>query len=87
MQRIDHIGSLLRPQSLIDAFKQFARNELRPDFFEAAQDDAIREVVAKRPVSPSAMLEELAAVNRAMNYSRAGDRRIFEGFVLRLVQR
>ncbi|MDP2313712.1 MAG: DNA polymerase III subunit delta [Pseudomonadota bacterium] len=47
----------------------------------------IREVVAKRPVSPSAMLEELAAVNRAMNSSRAGDRRIFEAFVLRLVQR
>lgn len=44
----DHIGSLLRPQSLIDAFKQFARNELRPDFFEAAQDEAIREVVAKQ---------------------------------------
>src|SRR5690349_8642592 len=44
----DHIGSLLRPKSLIDAFKQFARNELRPDFFEAAQDDAIREVVAKQ---------------------------------------
>jgi 5-methyltetrahydropteroyltriglutamate--homocysteine methyltransferase len=44
----DHIGSLLRPPSLIDSFKQFARNELRPDFFEAAQDDAIREVVAKQ---------------------------------------
>jgi 5-methyltetrahydropteroyltriglutamate--homocysteine methyltransferase len=46
--RTDHIGSLLRPQALIDAFKQFARNELRPDFFDAAQDDAIREVVAKQ---------------------------------------
>ena len=47
-RRTDHVGSLLRPQSLIDAFKQFARNELRPDFFEAAQDDAIRAVVAKQ---------------------------------------
>ncbi len=46
----------------------------------------IREQVAKRPVSPSALLEELAAVNRAMNSSRAGDRRIFEAFVLRLVE-
>lgn len=44
----DHIGSLLRPKALIDAFKQFARNELRPDFFEAEQDDAIRAVVAKQ---------------------------------------
>ncbi|MFO0989713.1 MAG: hypothetical protein U1F37_20555 [Alphaproteobacteria bacterium] len=46
--RTDHIGSLLRPQSLVDAFRQFARNELRPDFFEAAQDDAIRAVVARQ---------------------------------------
>jgi 5-methyltetrahydropteroyltriglutamate--homocysteine methyltransferase len=46
--RTDHVGSLLRPQPLIDAFKQFARNELRPDFFESAQDDAIRAVVAKQ---------------------------------------
>lgn len=47
---------------------------------------AIRELVQRRPVSPSAMLEELAAVNRAMNSSRAGDRRIFEAFVLRLLR-
>jgi DNA polymerase-3 subunit delta len=47
----------------------------------------MREQVAKRPVSPSAMLEEVAAVNRAMNSSRAGDRRIFEAFVLRLLDR
>lgn len=47
---------------------------------------AIREQVKRRPVSPSAMLEELAAVNRAMNSSRAGDRRVFEAFVLRLLQ-
>lgn len=47
----------------------------------------LREQVQKRPVSPSAVLEELAAVNRAMNSSRAGDRRIFEAFILRLLQR
>jgi DNA polymerase-3 subunit delta len=45
----------------------------------------LREVVTKRPVSPSALLEELARVNRRMNSSRAGDRRVLEGFVLRLV--
>lgn len=48
---------------------------------------ALKELVQKRPVSPSAVLEELAAVNRAMNSSRAGDRRVFEAFVLRLLQR
>jgi 5-methyltetrahydropteroyltriglutamate--homocysteine methyltransferase len=46
--RIDQVGSLLRPKALIEAFKQYARNEIRPDFFETAQDDAIREVVAKQ---------------------------------------
>lgn len=45
---------------------------------------SIKELVAKSPVRPSVLLEELAATNRAMNSSRAGDRRIFEGLVLRL---
>lgn len=45
---------------------------------------AVREFVSKRPISPSVLLEELAAVNRAMNSSRAGDRRVFEALVLRL---
>jgi 5-methyltetrahydropteroyltriglutamate--homocysteine methyltransferase len=46
--RTDHVGSLLRPAGLIEAFKAFARNELKPGYFETAQDDAIREVVAKQ---------------------------------------
>ncbi len=46
----------------------------------------LREQIAKRPVRPSVVLEELAAVNRAMNFSRAGDRRVFEAFVLRLLR-
>jgi len=46
--RTDHIGSLLRPKRLIDAFTGFARKEIAPAAFEAAQDDAIRTVVAKQ---------------------------------------
>lgn len=46
---------------------------------------AIRDSVGRRPLSPSATLEELAAVNRAMNSSRAGDRRVVEAWILRLV--
>ncbi len=46
---------------------------------------AVRDLVERRPWSPSALLEELAQVNRRMNSSRAGDRRILEAFVLRLV--
>lgn len=45
---------------------------------------AVREMIARRPLSPSAILEEIATVNRAMNSSRAGDRRVFEALVLRL---
>lgn len=47
---------------------------------------AIRALVQKRPVSPSAVLEEIASVNRAMNSSRAGDRRVFEAWVVRLTE-
>lgn len=47
---------------------------------------AVRELVARRPVSPSALLEEIAAVNRQMNSSRAGDRRVFEALILRLTE-
>jgi DNA polymerase III delta subunit len=44
----------------------------------------IKELVSRTQVRPSALLEELAATGRGMNSSRAGDRRIFEAFVLRL---
>jgi DNA polymerase III delta subunit len=46
---------------------------------------AVKDMVSRRPLSPSAVLEEVAAVNRAMNSSRAGDRRTLEAFVLRLL--
>lgn len=48
---------------------------------------AVRAAVEARPVSPSGWLEELAVANRRMNSSRAGDRRVLEAFVMRLVVR
>ncbi|MFZ5476352.1 MAG: DNA polymerase III subunit delta [Myxococcota bacterium] len=45
---------------------------------------AVRDWVARRPQSPAALLEEIAAVGRAMHSSRSGDRRIFEALLLRL---
>lgn len=45
----------------------------------------VRERIEKRPLSPSAVLNEIAAVNRAMNSSRAGDRRVLEAWLLRLL--
>jgi 5-methyltetrahydropteroyltriglutamate--homocysteine methyltransferase len=43
--RADHIGSLLRPRSLRDAFRKHAAQEMSDADFRAAQDQAIREVV------------------------------------------
>lgn len=43
--RADHIGSLLRPRTLRDAFRKHAAKELSDADFRGAQDDAIRDVV------------------------------------------
>ena len=43
--RADHIGSLLRPRKLREAFRQHAAKALLDAQFRAAQDDAIRDVV------------------------------------------
>ncbi len=43
--RADHIGSLLRPRVLRDAFRQHAAGQLNDSAFRAAQDDAIRDVL------------------------------------------
>ena len=44
--RAEHIGSLLRPQGLKDAFRAHSQGRLADDAFAAIQDGAIREAVA-----------------------------------------
>src|SRR5215471_8657235 len=44
--RVEHVGSLLRPQFLRDARDAHARGELAPAGLKAAEDRAVREVVA-----------------------------------------
>jgi 5-methyltetrahydropteroyltriglutamate--homocysteine methyltransferase len=46
--RVDHVGSLLRPQALIDAFTACGAGKLGAAALAAAQDDAIRAVVARQ---------------------------------------
>lgn len=46
--RVDHVGSLLRPAYLKEAFQRFARQELSKEDLGAAQDRAVREVVARQ---------------------------------------
>ncbi len=43
--RADHIGSLLRPRKLREAFRKHAAHEMSDGQFRAAQDEAIRDVV------------------------------------------
>ncbi len=44
--RADHVGSLLRPESLRQAFRARAEGKIDNAAFTKAQDDAIREIVA-----------------------------------------
>jgi 5-methyltetrahydropteroyltriglutamate--homocysteine methyltransferase len=44
--RVEHVGSLLRPRFLRDARESYARDDLTPAEFKAAEDRAVREVVA-----------------------------------------
>jgi 5-methyltetrahydropteroyltriglutamate--homocysteine methyltransferase len=46
--RVDHVGSLLRPGYLKDAFQRFARQDLSQVDFRAVQDRAIVEVVRRQ---------------------------------------
>jgi 5-methyltetrahydropteroyltriglutamate--homocysteine methyltransferase len=46
--RVDMVGSLLRPQKLKQAFSDFGQGKMSGGDLKLAQDDAIREVVAKQ---------------------------------------
>jgi 5-methyltetrahydropteroyltriglutamate--homocysteine methyltransferase len=44
--RADHVGSLLRPKALLEARSEFAAGRLPAEELRAAEDDAVRSVVA-----------------------------------------
>ncbi len=46
--RIDHIGSLVRPAKLKEAFARHDRKQAAHQELKKAQDDAIREVIRKQ---------------------------------------
>jgi len=46
--RVDQVGSLLRPENLKQAFAKFGLGEITAEQLRAAQDQAIREVIAKQ---------------------------------------
>ena len=45
--RVDHVGSLLRPEDLKAAFMRHATNQMTREELNAAQDEAIRVLIAK----------------------------------------
>ena len=46
--RIDHIGSLVRPARLKDVFARYDRNQASKQELTQAQDEAIRDIIAKQ---------------------------------------
>ena len=46
--RVDHVGSLLRPAALRQAFRQHASREIGDDAFARVQDECIEDVVRKQ---------------------------------------
>ena len=46
--RVEHVGSLLRPDGLKAAFMRHATGQLTRDELRAAEDAAIREVIGKQ---------------------------------------
>ncbi len=46
--RVDQVGSLLRPQTLKEAFARYSAGAIKEEELRKAQDDAIRDVIAKQ---------------------------------------
>jgi 5-methyltetrahydropteroyltriglutamate--homocysteine methyltransferase len=46
--RVDHVGSLLRPEPLKAAFRAFGAGQSSREALEAAQDEAVRAVIARQ---------------------------------------
>jgi len=46
--RVDHIGSLVRPANLREAFARHDRGQISRDELRQAQDEAVREVIARQ---------------------------------------
>jgi len=46
--RVDHIGSLVRPARLREAFAHYDRGQSSPNELRRAQDESVREVIAKQ---------------------------------------
>lgn len=70
--RVDHVGSLLRPKTLKDAFNAYAKGELSYDRLTTAQDEAIAMVIAREETLGLPVLTdgEFRRVNWQVSFSQ-----------------
>ena len=78
--RADHIGSLLRPQALRQAYRAFNDRALDEADFVAAQDAAIRDAIALQADAGLAVVTD-GEFRRASYWSRFVERTIVEGAI------
>jgi 5-methyltetrahydropteroyltriglutamate--homocysteine methyltransferase len=85
--RVDHVGSLLRPESLKQAFREHALGKLGADELRQAQDGAIREVVAKqeRIGLPAVTDGEFRRLNWQVSFSEVSGWDLWSGSWKRLI--
>src|SRR5262245_32446302 len=78
--RADHVGSLLRPDALRRAFRQFAAREIDGTAFSAIQDDSIRHVVRLQEAAGLGVVTD-GEFRRGSYWSRFVERT--DGFAIR----
>ena len=79
--RVDHVGSLLRPEELKAAFLRRARGQIDDAALAAAQDEAIRTVVAEQEAHglPVVTDGEYRRLNWQVSFSRVSGWDLWEG--------
>lgn len=79
--RVDHVGSLLRPEDLKAAFLRRARGQIDDSALVAAQDEAVRAIVAEQEAHglPVVTDGEFRRLNWQVSFSRVEGWDLWEG--------
>ncbi|MFV0281786.1 MAG: hypothetical protein ACK5JM_13635 [Rhodoblastus sp.] len=79
--RVDHVGSLLRPEDLKAAFLRCARGQIDMAALVAAQDEAIRAIVAEQEAHGLPLVSdgEYRRLNWQVSFSRVSGWDLWEG--------
>ena len=86
--RVDHVGSLLRPEPLKQAFRDHALGSLSAEALRAAQDKAIRDVIARQEALglPVATDGEYRRLNWQVSFSEVAGWDLWSGSWKKLLQ-